>query len=49
MHGEYASCIQCGYLRDLPKQAAPAPVWETLVVDAPKTVKKPRRKIPQAA
>ena len=49
IHGKFMSCIQCGYLRDLPVEAAPAQVWETLVVDAPETVKKTRRKVPQAA
>ena len=49
IHGQYMSCIQCGYLRDLPVEAAQPQDWETLVVDAPKTVKKPRRKVRQAA
>ena len=49
MHGKYVSCMQCGYLRDLPKEVAPAPVREVFVIDAPKTVKKSRRKVPQAA
>ena len=48
IHGQYLSCIQCGYLRDLPVEAASA-AWETIVIDAPKTVKKPRRKVHQAA
>ncbi len=49
VHGQYVSCIQCGYLRDLPVEAAQATAWETLVIDAPKTVKKSRRKVRQAA
>ncbi len=49
MHGQYVSCMQCGYLRDLPKEVAQAPVREVFVIDAPKTVKKSRRKVPQAA
>ena len=47
IHGRYVSCIQCGYLRDLP--VAQAPARETFVIDAPKTVKKSRGKVSQAA
>ncbi len=49
IHGEYVSCLQCGYLHDLPRKVAQTPARETLVIDAPKTVKKPRRKVRQAA
>ena len=49
VHGGYVSCIQCGYLRDLPRKVAQAPVSETLVIDAPKTVKKRLRTVRQAA
>ena len=54
IHGQYVSCIQCGYLRDLPVEAAQKPVRETFapetfVIKAPKTVKKSRRKVAQAA
>ena len=49
MHGRYVSCIQCGYLRDLPVEVAQAPAREIFVVDAPKTVKKLRGKLRQAA
>lgn len=49
IHGQYLSCIQCGYLRDLPIEEAQAPVRETFVIDAPKTVKKLRRKLHQVA
>ena len=45
--GQYLSCIQCGYLRDLPAEVAPA--RETLVIDAPKTVRKSRKKVRVAA
>ena len=49
IHGQYLSCIQCGYLRDLPVEVAQAPVWQTFVIDAPTTAKKPRKKVRQAA
>ncbi len=49
IHGHYVSCIQCGYLRDVVMQGNQEPVWETYVIDAPKTAKKPRKKIRQAA
>ena len=49
IHGQYVSCIQCGYLRDLPVEAAQGPLLETFVIDAPKTVKKSRIKVRQAA
>ena len=49
LHGQYVSCIQCGYLRDLPKKVAQPSVRETFVIDAPKTVKKSRKKVRQAA
>ncbi len=47
--GQYLSCIQCGYLRDLLVEVAQAPVRETFVIDAPKTVRKPRKKVRVAA
>ena len=49
IHGQYISCIQCGYLRDLPEMVGQTPVSETFVIDAPKAVKKSQRKVRQAA
>ena len=49
VHGQYVSCIQCGFLRDLPQEVAEATAWETIVIDEPETVKKSRIKISQAA
>jgi DNA-directed RNA polymerase subunit M/transcription elongation factor TFIIS len=47
--GRYLSCIQCGYLRELPAENAPVKAWETFVIDAPQTAKKRRKKDHQAA
>ena len=44
IHGQYVSCIQCGYLRDLPVEVAQAQTWETFAIDAPTTAKKSRKK-----
>ena len=49
MHGRYVSCIQCGYLRDLPVENAQPRFSETFVIDAPKTAKKRRAKVRQTA
>ena len=49
IHGRYVSCIQCGYLRDLPVESAKPLFRETFVIDAPKTAKKKRKKVRQAA
>ena len=49
IHGRYVSCIQCGYLRDLPVENAKPLFRETFVIDAPKTAKKRRQKVRQAA
>ena len=49
VHGKYVSCIQCGYMRDLPDQKAKPHFRETFVIDAPKTPGKRRKKVPQAA
>ncbi len=49
VHGRFVSCIQCGYLHDLPAEKAPARVWETIAIDAPKKVAKARSKVRQAA
>ena len=49
IHGRYVSCIQCGYLRDLPLENAELRFSGTFVIDAPKTVKKRRQKVRQAA
>ena len=48
-YGQYISCIQCGFMRDLVGEYAKPPVRETFVIDAPKTVKKSRGKVRQAA
>ena len=49
IHGQYVSCIQCGYLRDLPVAVAQVSARETFVIDAPKRIKKTRGKVRQAA
>ncbi|MDA1127733.1 MAG: hypothetical protein O2913_03410 [Chloroflexi bacterium] len=49
MHGQFVSCIQCGYLRDVPVDVSQAPKRGTTVIDAPKTARKSRKKVPQAA
>lgn len=49
VHGRYVSCFQCGFMRDLPTERVQPPVRETLVIDAPKTVKKSQKKVRQAA
>ena len=49
MHGRYLSCIQCGYMRDLPKEASHPLAGKTFVIEAPKTAKKRREKVAQAA
>ena len=57
LHGRYLSCIQCGYLKDetpgefkesLGKDTHPL-AGKTYVIDAPKTAKKRRKKVAQAA
>ncbi|MCH8801230.1 MAG: hypothetical protein IH963_10005 [Chloroflexi bacterium] len=48
-YGEYLSCIQCGYMRDVPAEALRKPALEVFVIDAPKTAKKGRKKVRQAA
>ena len=49
MHGDYVSCAQCGYLRDLPDENHHPLVGKTFVVDAPKTPLKRQKKPRQAA
>jgi len=49
IHGGYVSCIQCGYLRDLPDENAHPLAGKTFVIDAPKPAKKRRKKARQAA
>ena len=49
IHGRYVSCFQCGYLRDLPKEKVQPVFRETFVINAPKTAKKKRQKVRQAA
>ena len=49
MHGEYASCIQCGYLRDGPAEDAVKPAPEVFVTGVPKARKKAGKKVRQAA
>ena len=50
--GKFLSCIQCGYMRDLPSERAddvPYTNSEVFVIDAPKAPRKRRKKVPQAA
>ncbi len=49
MHGEYVSCIQCGYMRDVPAEARRKPALEVFVIDAPNTARKRGKKVRQAA
>lgn len=49
IHGQYLSCIQCGHLSDLTVDGVQAPVSVAFVIEAPKTVKKTRKKIHQTA
>ena len=49
MHGEYVSCIQCGYMRDVPAEARRKPALEVLVIDPPNTARKRGKKVRQAA
>ena len=49
IHGRYVSCLQCGYLRDLPEENSHPLAGKTFVIDAPKTAKKRQKKVRQAA
>ena len=49
MYGQFVSCIQCGYLHDMPVAKTQKPVRETMVIDAPNPAKRSRRKVRQAA
>ena len=49
LHGRYVSCIQCGYMRDLPEEIAHPLAGKSFVIDAPKPAKKLRKKVAQAA
>ncbi len=53
MHGRYLSCIQCGYLKDIPNESewtgSDSMAGKTFVIDAPKTAKKRQKKVRQAA
>ncbi|NQW23486.1 MAG: hypothetical protein HQ475_08595 [SAR202 cluster bacterium] len=49
VHGQYVSCIQCGYMRDVVAETVQKPFKETFVIEAPKRAKKTRRKVRQAA
>ena len=49
MHGEYVSCIQCGYMRDVPAEDVRKPTPGVFVIDAPKSAKKRRKTVRQAA
>ena len=51
--GKFLSCIQCGYIRELPVEPrvdnSPYTNGETFVIDAPAATKKRRRKAQEAA
>ena len=51
--GKFLSCIQCGYMRELPSEPqvdnAPYMNGETLVIDAPKVSRKRQEKAREAA
>jgi hypothetical protein len=51
--GQFLSCIQCGYMKDLPSEPqmdiAPYTDGETFLIDAPKAPRKRRKKVRQAA
>ena len=49
MYGEYVSCIQCGYMRDVPAEDVRKTALQVSVIDAPKNAKKGRKKVRQAA
>ena len=49
LHGRYVSCIQCGYMRDLPEEISHPLAGKSFVIDAPKPAKERRKKVAQAA
>lgn len=49
IHGGYVSCIQCGYMRDVPDENAHTLAEKTFVIDAPEPVKKRRKRVRQTA
>ena len=51
MHGDYVSCFQCGYMRDVPAEGVrkTGPKTEVLVIDAPKAAGKRKKRVRQAA
>ncbi|MDA0264621.1 MAG: hypothetical protein O3A93_10795 [Chloroflexi bacterium] len=49
MYGQYVSCLQCGYSRDLPVASVTESLQKTSKVNATKTVKRSRKKVKAAA
>ena len=49
IHGKYVSCMQCGYLKDVPPEDSYPLAGKTFVIDAPKDAKKRQKKVRQAA
>jgi len=49
IHGKYVSCMQCGYLKDVPLEDSHPLAEKTFVIDAPKAAKKRQKKVHQAA
>jgi len=49
LHGRYVSCIQCGYMRDLPEEIPHPLAGKSFVIDTPKPAKKRRKKVARAA
>ena len=49
VHGEYVSCMQCGYLKDVSSEDSNTLAGKTFVIDAPKAAKKRQKKVRQAA
>ena len=49
LHGRYVSCIQCGYMRDLPVEIPHPLAGKSFVIDAPKPAKERRKKVAQVA
>ena len=49
IHGKYVSCMQCGYLKDVPSEDSHPLAEKTFVIAAPKAAKKRQKKVHQAA
>ncbi len=49
IHGKYVSCMQCGYLKDVPPEDSYPLAGKTFVIDAPKDAKKRQKKVRQPA